>query len=115
MKSFLKALEERGDPCAGALNIMADELISQQSFAAPSLAMLTGALKNVAPKIKELKTNSESSKLPCLLTANKMFTAYKDKITSLITLVGSLGILPENLVEGLKTMTQNLKKAKDEF
>jgi hypothetical protein len=111
----LKALEEKGDPCAGALNILTEELISQQSFGAPSLAMLTGAIKNVAPKIKELRTNSESSKLPCLVTANKMFSAYKEKITSLVTLVGSMGILPENLVDGLKTLMQNLKKPKDEF
>jgi len=69
---------------------MTDELISQQSFAAPSLAMLTGALKNVAPKIKELKTNSESSNLPCLLTANKMFSAYKDKVSILSTFYGQL-------------------------
>ena len=114
LKTFLTALEEKGDPCAGAVNLLADEMLSKQTFEPPNLTVLTGALKNIVPKIKELKGVADSSKLPCVVTTNKLFAKYRAKITSLITLVGSMGIVPESMLDAFKKMTESFK-VKDEF
>ena len=118
VKAFLNTLDEQGDPCAGAINVLAEDMVSKESFSMPTLTMITAALTNVAPKIKNLKSlSAESSNLPCIKTATKMFTTYRQKISSIITLVGSLGILPQNMVDGFKQMTEGFLKSreKDEF
>jgi hypothetical protein len=97
---------------------LAEEMMSQQSFSMPTLTMLTEALKNVAPKIVNLKSGKiDSSSLPCIKTATKMLTTYKQKISNIVTLVGSLGILPQNMVDAFKQMTDGFLKPreKDEF
>ena len=114
LKTFLTALEEKGDPCAGALNLFADEMLSKQTFEVPNLTVLTSAVKNIVPKIKELKGMADSSKLPCVITTNQLFTKYRAKITSLITLIGTLGIVPESMIDAFKKMTESYK-VKDEF
>jgi hypothetical protein len=114
LKSFLVALEEKGDPCAGAINVFADEMVAKQTFEIPKLTVLTSAVKNIVPKIKELKGLPNSAKLPCVLATGKLFTKYRVKITSLIDLIGTLGVVPESMIEAFKKMTDSFK-VKDEF
>jgi hypothetical protein len=94
-------------------------MLAKESFSIPQLTTLTGALKNLAPKVKELNSGKSegASQLPCVKTASTLFNKYSRKIESIINLVGSLGLVPENLVDGIKKATASFSKSKvkDEF
>ena len=115
----MKALDANGDPCAAAVAIVAEEIMTKESVTTPNLTTLIGTLKNIAPKLRSLKIGDSvnSGKLPCIKTATKLFSKYHVQIHDIVDLVGSLGILPEGFVKGFRQTTEAFlrPKLKDEF
>ena len=127
MAAFLKALDEKGDPCANALLILIEEILSRPSAGSGSgsdsgtpqlLSTLIKAFKDVSPKMKKVRSeNTDADKLPCVKAAAELWSKYSSKIEAMLSLAGSLGLAPEGLVDGIKKASKSLTKAnqKDEF
>ena len=125
MTAFLKALDEKGDPCANALLILIEEILSRPSAGSGSgsdspqlLSTLIKAFKDVSPKMKKVRSeNPDADKLPCVKTAAELWSKYSSKIEAMLSLAGSLGLAPEGLVDGIKKASKSFTKAnqKDEF
>ena len=124
MTAFLKALDEKGDPCANALLILMDEILAKPSSASASssqmLATLIKAFKDVAPRMKKIRTKNSDADvdaLPCVKTGAQLWSTYSTKIEAILSLAGSLGLAPDGLVDGIKKATKSFSKsnARDEF
>jgi len=122
VSAFLKALDEKGDPCANAFLVLINELGSKppssSSDSTQMLSVLVKAFKDVAPRMKKIRTeNAEADSLPCVKTASQLWNKYSSKIEAILSLVGSLGLAPDGLVDGIKMATKSFSKAtsKDEF
>ena len=125
MTAFLKALDEKGDPCANALLILIEEILSRPSAGSGSgsdspqlLSTLIKAFKDVSPKMKKVRSeNTDAEKLPCVKAAAELWSKNSSKIEAMLSLAGSLGLAPEGLVDGIKKASKSFTKAnqKDEF